>query len=157
MSIILRIDGDLSPLNQKIEQGKQSIAATASATSKVEEKVNKLPMQLHMVWAYAMHITNLIVSGLGKVAKTEEEQARLRDISYGLQIAQMGMTIAYTTVRATSFMLSGTPWDIIKGISMYGIAGAMAAQMVLMEDLRRQNKRNDERAEQENMFYEMYR
>jgi hypothetical protein len=150
MSVILRIDGDDTPLKAKI-------AGLIGDSTKAQAQVDKVSMTLHQVFSYAMHITNLIVSNLSKVAQTKEQEEALQELSMGVQIAQTEVAITYTITRAAAFMAEGTPWSIAKGLSMLGIASMMQGQMMSMLVLKAEQRKLAERLKAARIFYEAYK
>jgi hypothetical protein len=124
---------------------------------KMDQELSGVVRSIHQIFSYGMHIMNLVISNLSRIATTEDQQNKLKDWAMGLQIAQTEVAIAYTITRGTSFMVAGTPWDIAKGIAMYGIAGMMQSQMVVMQHLQNQQRIIQERMKSARIFYEMYR
>lgn len=159
MSVNVQILGDLSQIKQQMEQLYAELDLKADKTQKTVQNVNKsidtTSLKIHQVWSYAMHIGNLIMANLARSTENEATLSQIRDVQFGIQIAQTQVSAAYASYRAMLSFSEG-PWGWAKGMMQLSIAGLMEAQLLQMIQLRQANARNEERLKSINTYTEMY-
>jgi hypothetical protein len=159
MSVNVQILGDLSQIKQQLEQLYAELDLKVDKTQKRVQSVNKsidtTALKIHQMWSYAMHIGNLIMANLARTTENEAALSRIRDVQFGVQIAQTEMSVAYASYRATLSFSEG-PWGWAKGMMQLSIAGLMQQQVIEMIRLRADNARITRQQENINKYREMY-
>jgi len=158
MSININVQGQLdtlrSQLNEIFTEFKLKTNNIQQTVQTTGNQINKMGTNVHQVWSQAIHVTNLIASNLARVATTEEQISLVRDIQFGVQIAQTQTSVVYAGYRA---MLAYSEGNIGTGIYQTMIASLMQIQVVELIALRVQSQQNSQRIKDINKYMEMYK
>lgn len=146
----VRIDGDDSALQEKIRNANIQV-------DKVDQSLDRQAQKIHQIWSYGLHVTNLVISNLSRVAQTEEQSMQLRNIQQGLSIAQTEMSIAYTGYRAAEAFLEPGGIGIARGIALTSIAVLMQTLLIQQQMQKKEMENIAQRQKEVRKFFESYR
>lgn len=138
MSITVPVQGQLDNLRAQLTELFNEFKLKTSGVQKdvqtTNNQINKTSMSVHRLWSETMHISSLIMSNLARVTTNEQQLATIRDVQFGIQIAQTESSVVYAGYRAMLSFSEGNTWAGIYQLGLASMLQIQAAELVILRE-----------------------